>query len=466
MKIKFCGAAGTTTGSQHLIEVNGQRILLDCGLYQGHRNEAFERNQRFPFDASKIDAVVLSHAHIDHSGNLPNLVKQGFRGNIYSTSATRDLCSIMLPDCAHIQESDIHWLNKKRKRTGEPLLEPTYSLADADACLLQFVTVGYRRPLPIAEGVSLTFVEAGHLLGSAQVVLDIQDRATGKRQRLLFSGDVGRPDNDLLNNPEAVEGVDIMLMESTYGGRKHELPAHTSDQICQIINHALERHGKVIIPSFAVERTQQLLYTFDKLRAEGCFPRVPTFVDSPLAVNATNIFRLHTENLKPSVRDAMFMKRDPFGFDGLEMIRDVEESKSLNGLKGPAIIISASGMAESGRILHHLANNIENPNNTILFVGYCAQNTLGWKIRQGWKDVTILGERYHVRARVEILDSFSGHADHDELLSYFKAITGPKHHVFLVHGEPEHSQALQAALQPLYPACEVQVAQLLEEVEL
>ena len=466
MKIKFCGAAGTTTGSQHLIEVNGQRILLDCGLYQGHRQEAFERNQHFPFDASKIDVVVLSHAHIDHSGNLPNLVKQGFRGNIFATSATRDLCSIMLPDCAHIQESDIHWLNKKRKRDGQPLLEITYSIADAEACLLQFVTVGYRRPLQIADGVKLTFVDAGHMMGSAQVVLDIADRDTGKQQRLLFSGDVGRPNNDLLNDPEPVENVDIMLMESTYGGRKHDLPAHTSNQICDIIRHALERHGKVIIPSFAVERTQQLLYTLDRLRSEGCFPQVPTFVDSPLAVNATNIFRLHTENLKPSVREAMFMKKDPFGFDGLEMIRNVEDSKRLNSIKGPVIIISASGMAESGRILHHLANNIENPNNTILFVGYCAQNTLGWKIREGWKDVTILGSSYHVKAKVEILDSFSGHADHDELLAYFQHTTGPKHHVFLVHGEPEHSQALNAALQPLYPASAVKVAKLLDEVEL
>ncbi len=466
MKIKFCGAAGTTTGSQHLITVNGRRILLDCGLYQGHRQEAFERNQHFPFEAGKIDAVVLSHAHIDHSGNLPNLVKQGFTGNIYATSASRDLCSIMLPDCAHIQESDVHWLNKKRAREGQPLLEPSYSLADAEAALLQFVTIGYKRPLPIADGVTLTFIEAGHLLGSAQVVLDIDDHETGKRQRLLFSGDVGRPNNDLLNDPEPVENVDILLMESTYGGRHHELPAHTSDHICQIIRHALERRGKVIIPSFAVERTQQLLYTLDRLRSEGCFPPVPTFVDSPLAVNATNIFRLHTENLKPAVREALFMKRDPFGFEGLEMIRNVEDSKQLNFLKGPAIIISASGMAESGRILHHLANNIENPNNTILSVGYCAQNTLGWKIREGFKEVAILGGRYHVKARVEILDSFSGHADHNELLAYFKATTGPKHHVFLVHGEPEHSLALQAALQPIHPLGEVKVARILDEVDL
>lgn len=466
MKIKFCGAAGTTTGSQHLIEVNGQRILLDCGLYQGHRQEAFVRNQHFPFDASKIDVVVLSHAHIDHSGNLPNLVKQGFRGNIFATGATRDLCSIMLPDCAHIQESDINWLNKKRKRDGLPLLEITYSLADAEACLLQFITVGYKRPLTIADGVKLTFVDAGHMIGSAQVVLDITDRDTGKQQRLLFSGDVGRPGNDLLNDPEPVENVDIMLMESTYGGRKHDLAARTSDQICTIIRQAIERHGKVIIPSFAVERTQQLLYTLDRLRNEGCFPQVPTFVDSPLAVNATNIFRLHTENLKPSVRDALFMKKDPFGFDGLEMVRNVEDSMRLNFIKGPAIIISASGMAESGRILHHLRNNIENPANTILFVGYCAQNTLGWKIREGWKEVPILGANFHVNARVEILDSFSGHADHDELLAYFQHTTGPKHHVFLVHGEPDHSLALHDALQPLHTTGEVKVAKLLDEVTL
>jgi len=465
MKITFCGAAGTTTGSQHLIEVNSQRILLDCGLYQGRRHEAIERNQHFPFDATTIDCVVLSHCHIDHSGNLPNLVKQGFAGNIYATTATRDLCAIMLPDSAHIQMSDVEWLNKKRKVTGEPLLEPIYTKLDAQNSLQQFVTVGYHRSLPIADGVKLTFIDAGHVLGSAQVILDIQDRATGKQHRLLFSGDVGRPNTDLLADAEPSEAVDHVIMESTYGGRKHELAARTSEHICNIINTAIDRHGKVIIPAFAVERTQQLLYTLDKLSHEGCIPPVPTYVDSPLAVDATNIFRLHMDSLKPSVREALFMQRDPFGFDGLKLIREREDSQKLNDLIGPAIIISASGMAESGRILHHLRNNIEDRRNIILFVGYCAEQTLGWKIREGWPRVNILGDQFQVHAQIEILDSFSGHADHDELLGYFDRIGGAKKNVFLVHGESERANALQAALQERHEG-RVEVARLLQEVTL
>lgn len=466
MKITFCGAAGTTTGSQHLIEVNGRRVLLDCGLYQGRRQDAHERNRNFPFDPATIDMVVLSHAHIDHSGNLPNLVKQGFAGHIYCTPATRDLCAIMLRDSAHIQESDTDWLNKKRKALGQPLLEPAYTQMDAQAAMAQFLTVAYHRTLAIADGVQLTFIDAGHILGSAQVILDIDDHATGKKQRLLFSGDVGRPNNDLLRDAEPCENVDIVIMESTYGGRKHELAARTSEHICDIINSAAARHGKVIIPAFAVERTQQLLYTLDKLNHEHCFEPVPTFVDSPLAVDATNIFRLHLDGLKPEVRDALFMKDAPFGFEGLELVRDRTDSQALNHLRGPAIIISASGMAESGRILHHLRNNISNPDNTILFVGYCAEQTLGWKLRQGWPKVNILGDEFHVNAKIEILDSFSGHADHDELMAWFDRVTGPKSHVFLVHGDPERASALHAALEPHHPAGRVEIATLLQSVSL
>lgn len=464
MKIKFCGAAGTTTGSQHLLEVNGQRILLDCGLYQGRRSEAFERNQHFPFDASKVDCVVLSHCHIDHSGNLPNLVKQGFRGNIYSTPATRDLCSIMLPDSAHIQESDVEYLNKKRKRDRLTLLEPSYTLVDAHRTLGLFVTMGYERPMRIADGVTLTFIDAGHILGSAQVILDIDDRETGKKMRLLFSGDVGRPNNDLLNDPAPCEDVDVVIMESTYGGRRHELAAHTSDKICEIINEVLERRGKLIIPAFAVERTQQLLLVLDRLRYTGCLPWVATFVDSPLAVDATQIFRLHLDSMKPSVGEAIYTQQDPFGFAGLELVRDKEDSMKLNRLKGPAIIISASGMAENGRILHHLKNNVENPNNTVLFVGYCAENTLGWKLRNGYEKVNILGEEYHVRAHIEILDSFSGHADHDEMLGWFERVTGPKKHVYLVHGEQERAEVLRDDIAAHHPEATVEVARLLQEV--
>ncbi len=466
MKIRFCGAAGTTTGSQHLLEINGQRILLDCGLYQGRRAEAIERNSRFPFDPETIDCVVLSHAHIDHSGNLPQLHRNGFNGNIYATPATRDLCSIMLPDAAHIHEMDIKWLNKHRKRNDQPLLTPGYTFLDAEKVLRQFVTVSYHRPLPIAKGVTLTFIDAGHILGSAQVVLDIEDQENKKTLRLLFSGDVGRPGNDLLDPAEPCADVDYLIMESTYGGRKHEDAAHTSDHICHIINRVRRNGSRLIIPAFAVERTQQLLFKLDQLVAEGCIEPVPTYVDSPLAVRATEIFRLHLEDLREDVRNSIFMRNDPFGFEGLRLVRSVEESKSLNLLKGPAIIISASGMAESGRILHHLRNNITNKRNVILFVGFCAENTLGWKLRSGHPRVSILGDEFPVKAQIETLDSFSGHADHDELLNYYDQIAGPKKHIFLVHGEPDRSKALEDAITRRSPASRVHLPVRLQAFDL
>lgn len=281
MKITFHGAAGTTTGSQHLVEVNGQRILLDCGLYQGRRDEAWERNRHFPFDPKSLTAVVLSHAHIDHSGNLPNLTKQGYEGNIFATDATRDLCSIMLPDSAHIQESDVLWLNRRRADKGQPPLEPTYNRMDAEKCLRQFVTINYERPMLVADGVKLTYIDAGHILGAAQVILDIDDRETGRKSRLLFSGDVGRPKSDLLNPPQPSEGVDYVIMESTYGGREHEMEMASDDHICRVINETLKRHGKVLIPAFAVERTQQLLYSLNKLREQNCFPGHPHLCGQP-----------------------------------------------------------------------------------------------------------------------------------------------------------------------------------------
>jgi metallo-beta-lactamase family protein len=466
MKLTFCGAAGTTTGSKHLIEVNGQRILLDCGLYQGRRHEAFERNRDFPFDPAKIDVVVLSHAHIDHSGNLPHLCKRGFSGNIFATPATRDLCSIMLPDAAHIHESDIKWLNRHRKQDKLPLLEASYTMIDAEKCMRQFVSVGYHRAMIIADGVKMTFIDAGHVLGSAQVILDIDDKQTGKKSRLLFSGDIGRPDNDLLLDAEPCENIDHVIMESTYGGRHHELSTNAKEHLCQIIRRILQQRGKLIIPAFAVERTQQLLFTLDHLRHEQSFPPIPTFVDSPLAVKATEIFRLHIDDLKPAVRDAIFMRDDPFGFEGLQLVRSVDESKSLNKIKGAAIIISASGMAESGRILHHLRNNVENERNILLFVGYCAENTLGWKLREGHERVSILGDEFKVNADIEILDSFSGHADHDELLGWFDRVQGPKKRVFLVHGEPERSSALKAALDVKHTEGRVEVAVMGQQVEL
>jgi len=465
MKLKFCGAAGTTTGSQHLLEVNGQRILLDCGLYQGRRKDAYEVNCCFPhFDPKTIDQVVLSHAHIDHSGNLPNLSSKGFDGNIYATFGTRDLCQIMLADSARIQQSDAEWVNKHRLKDGLPLIEPLYTPIDAELCLRQFVNVGYDRKIMIAKGVELTFIDAGHILGSAQIILDIEDEADGKKKRLLFSGDVGRGNNDLLRDPVGSEGVDFVLMESTYGGREHELGTGADDKVAEIINRALKRGGKVIIPSFAVERTQQLLYVLHQLFQKDLIPDVPVYVDSPLAVNATEIFRLHPECFNEEVYQTLFDKSNPFGFEGLTLIRSVVRSKELNADERQSIIISASGMCEAGRILHHLKNGIENPRNTILFVGYCAENTLGYRIREKHEKVKIFGKEYTLRAHVEIMDSFSGHADHSELLDYFNAIKGSKKKVWLVHGESSRSDALCEALREIHDGA-VEVAVLGAEVE-
>jgi metallo-beta-lactamase family protein len=461
MKLKFCGAAGTTTGSNHLLEVNGHRILLDCGLYQGHRDDAYEINCCFPhFEPAEIDAVVLSHAHIDHSGNLPNLSKKGFRGNIFSTFATRDLCQIMLADAARIQTGDIEWLNKHRERRGENLLEPIYDERDAEQCMRLFVTIGYDRPMIIAPGVTLRFIDAGHILGSAQVVLDIDDSEDGKHKRFLFSGDVGRGGNEVLHDPVHAKDVDFVLMESTYGGREHEQGTGETDKFEEVMRRALKRGGKILIPAFAVERTQQLLFVLHQLFEEKRIPEVPVFVDSPLAVSATEIYRLHPECFNDEVYEFLFETRNPFGFEGLTLIRSVAASKELNARHGQCIVISASGMCEAGRILHHLKNSLEDERNTVLFVGYCAENTLGRRIRDGETPVRVLGGEYDVRAAIEAVDSFSGHADHSELMDWFAAMTGPKSHVWLVHGEPKHSAALCKALTESHPASQVEVATL------
>ncbi len=468
MKLKFCGAAGTTTGSQHLLEVNGKKILLDCGLYQGRRSDAYEINCCFPhFEPQEIDMVVLSHAHIDHSGNLPNLSRRGFTGNIYATFATRDLCTIMLADSAHIQEQDVEWLNKHRLRDRLPPAEPLYRKADAERCLRQFVTVGYERPMPIADGVTLTFLDAGHILGAAQVLLEVSDHEDGgKRKRFLFSGDIGRGENEILNHPVAVENVDFLLIESTYGGREHDLPPTGADEaVAEVLERSLQRGGKVMIPAFAVERTQQVLYVLNRLFHSGRLPRVPVYVDSPLAVGATEIFRLHPECFNEEVYEFLFEDGiDPFIFEGLHLVRAVNESKKLNQLKGPRIIIAASGMCEAGRIRHHLKNGIGDSKNTVFFVGFCAENTLGRFIRDGRHEVNIFGKRHRVHAAVEAIDSFSGHADHSELMEYFRAMSGKKAKVWLVHGEEEKSTALRDALRKEH-AGDVEVAVLGETVE-
>jgi len=465
MKLKFCGAAGTTTGSQHLLEVNGKRILLDCGLYQGSRKRAYDINCCFPyFDPKTIDIVILSHAHIDHSGNLPNLSTKGFTGNIYATHATRDLCQIMLADSARIQAGDIDWVNKHRKKEGLEPAVPLYTEQDAEHCLRQFVTVSYDRPMPVADGVSVTFIDAGHILGSAQVLLEIHDQADGKKKRFLFSGDVGRGGNEVLRDPVAVKDVDFLLMESTYGGREHEAPPGYGAHFGELIRQAVKRGGKILIPAFAVERTQQILFVLHELFERGEVPKLKVYVDSPLAVSATEIYRLHPDAFNDDVYETLFARQNPFGFENLTLVRSVNGSKALNDIEGVAIIISASGMCEAGRILHHLKNNIGDSKTTVLFVGYCAENTLGRRIRDGEREVPILGGRYKVRAKIEIIDSFSGHADHSELLDYFKKMSGPKSRVWLVHGEPDSAAHLRDALVPLHDGS-IEIAELGHEGE-
>lgn len=439
MEIGFYGAAQTVTGSQHLIRVNGNNILLDCGLYQGKRAESYERNLNFPFDPTTIDVVVLSHAHIDHSGNLPNLVKQGFQGDIICTSATRDLAATMLPDSGFIQERDVEYLNKKLRRQGKELVTPLYTHDDALATLQQFITQGYHRRRRIAEGVHLTFYEAGHMLGSCIVQLDIEDTSSGKNQTLVFSGDLGRKGIPIIRDPEIINGADILIMESTYGNRLHEPYFASEDKLRQIVNETVQRGGSIVMPAFAVGRTQQLVLTLHQLAERGEIPRLPIYVDSPLAVNATSVFQLHPECYDIETRTFMteYGVRNPFGFDDLTYIRKVEDSKALNTMKSPHIVISASGMAEFGRIVHHIKNRIENPQNTILITGWQAPSTLGRRLVDGVSPVRIFGEEYDVQAQVEVLNGFSGHADRDELLAWVSDMKKKPSHTFLVHGEPE-----------------------------
>ena len=445
MRLTFCGAAQEVTGSMHLLEVNNRRILLECGMYQGRRSETYERNLHFPFDPASIDAVVLSHAHIDHSGNLPNLVKQGFSGNIWCTAATRNLCTYMLMDSGYIQEQDAAYLNKQKKESGEPEIQPLYTQADAQATLGQFVGVGIHRPVPAADGVEATFYNASHILGAAQVALEIREHATGKHWRLVFSGDIGREEISILNPPENLETADIIIMESTYGDRLHGTYESARRRLRDVVNRTAKRRGKVIIPAFAVGRTQEIVYALNQLDADGDIPELPIVVDSPLAVNATDVFRMHPEAWSKEVQQFLTedSRRSPFDFDNLEYVRDVRRSKQLNSMSGPAIIISASGMAENGRILHHLKHSIEGKENTVLLVSFMAEHTLGRRLKDGADRVRIFGEEYEVRADVESIDGYSAHADQTGLVRWVQGFDRNRlQSVFLVHGEPNPMRTL------------------------
>lgn len=455
MRVHFFGATRTTTGSLYLFEINQQKVLLECGLFQGRRGESIERNRRFPFNPAEIDAVVVSHAHIDHCGNLPNLCHQGFSGSIYSTFATRDLASIMLEDSAEIQRADAEYVSKKRAKQGLPPVEPLYSATDAEKAVRQFVALNYDRPILVADGVTVTFRDAGHILGSAQVVLDI--REGNRKFRYLFSGDIGRGKDDILRDPEVVEDVDYLQIESTYGDREHAEKATANSEVGALVRATLAQHGKVIIPAFSVGRTQQIVYTLHQLVLARELPPVPMFVDSPLSVSATEIYRLHPECFNDSIYTFLRERENPFGMDNLTYIRETAKSIKLNELQDAAVIISASGMAEAGRIRHHLKNNIGDPKNLILFIGYCAEHTLGAQILSGREMVNIFGEPHHVRAKVASIDSFSGHADKSELASYVRKLQGRIKHISVVHGEESQALAFAETLRVLKPKAEVLV---------
>jgi metallo-beta-lactamase family protein len=449
MEIQFHGAARTVTGSQHLLSVNGSHILLECGLFQGKRRESLERNRRLPFDAASVDALVLSHAHIDHSGNIPNLVRNGFRGSIYCTFATRDLCSAMLRDSAYIQEHDVAYVNKKRAHKGLPPVEPIYTHEDAIASLKHFVSVGYGRSIFVAPGVECTFFDAGHILGSAFVLLEAEEN--GWRTRLLFSGDLGRRDMPILRDPAPAPPADALVIESTYGDRRHRSHGGAERRLRQLIGETCGDGGKVVIPAFSVGRTQEIVYSLHRLASAGQLPDVPIFVDSPLAVNVTEVFRLHPECYDEELLDFTARNRhpDPFGFDRLRYVRKVEDSKAINALEGPAVIVSASGMCEAGRVQHHLKHTVEDPRNTVLIVSWQAPHTLGRRLVERQKTVKIFGEEFRLRARVEAIGGYSAHADRDGLLGWVEPIARGLRRAFVVHGDPAPAAALAEGLEEI-----------------
>jgi metallo-beta-lactamase family protein len=446
MEIQFFGAAKSVTGSMHLITVNKEKYLLDCGLFQGKRQEAFQRNQNLPFDPASVKAVILSHAHIDHCGNIPQLIKQGFSGEIFCTHATQDLVSIMLRDSAYIQKKDTEFVNKLHKKKGLPPITPIYTLKDVENCINHFIGIGYNRQFHISQDVQITFLDAGHILGSAITILDAKEN--GQTLRITFTGDLGRKNLPVIRDPVQIRETDIFITESTYGDRLHKPIEDMKSILHDVVTETVKRNGKIIVPSFSLGRTQELVYFLHELFNEGTLPEIPIYVDSPLSVNVTEVFRLHPECFDQETHDEFLLNhQDPFGFYRLRYIRNTEESKKLNTSTEPCMIISASGMCEAGRILHHLRNNISDPRNTILIVGYMAANTLGRRIVERKDKIKIFGEKISMKANVVIMNGLSAHADRDELMTYFNGLLKERlRHVFVVHGEPNQSEALARAI--------------------
>ncbi len=445
MRINFHGAAHTVTGTQHLLEINGSKLLLDCGLYQGKRADTYERNLNFHFDPKSVDAVILSHAHIDHAGNLPNLTKQGYEGLIYATRATAELGSLMIRDSGRIQESDAEFVNRKRARHGESPIEPLYTEQDAEDVAGMFKGVDYAEVFEPIPGVIARFYEAGHILGSASVSLEIEEK--GKKIRLWFSGDIGRYRMPLLRDPILPEAVDYMIMESTYGDKSHSDPQNAFVEFRDVVKRTVERGGKVIVPAFAVGRTQELVYNLNEMMEDGDVPRVPVYVDSPLAVNATQVFKNHPECFDEETAQFVLEARHPaLDFNMLTYVKSVEESKALNERKEPMVIIASSGMAETGRIVHHIRNNIDNPKNTICIVSWQAPNTMGRRLADREPQVNIFGEVYKRKCDVATIGGLSGHAGQDLLMKYALGVKDSVKQIFLVHGEEKQAMTLKGLL--------------------
>jgi len=441
------GGAGEVTGSKHLFTAGNTTIMVDCGAFQGKRQDAERKNREWDIQVDKVDGVVLTHAHYDHCGLLPLLVKKGYTGNIYSTSATRDLANIIMMDSAKIQARDGEYLRKQAKRKGEKFdWEPLYDERDAIQAVSQFVAISYRRPIPVAPEVTLNFYDAGHILGSSLAVFDI--RENGREVRLAFSGDLGRKNKPILRDPDLIPDVDYLVLESTYGDRLHETTEGAMETLASVVTRTAARKGKVVIPAFAVERTQELVYFLHLLKDRGKIPKIPIYVDSPMATNATAIFKIHPECYDEETNQAFIdHHKNPFGFNELRYIQSVAESKALNNLEEPAIIISSSGMCEAGRIQHHLIHTISDPKNTVLIVGFMAAHTLGRYIRDRRPQVRILGTTVPVRADIEEIGSLSAHADYQEMWDYVSRLDLKRlKKIYLVHGEAEALTAFSSFL--------------------
>jgi len=457
MKIQFLGGVGEVTGSTHVIKTEKSAVMRDCGLFQGRRKEARIKNQTVFDNVEKLDAVVISHAHIDHSGNLPSIVKAGYSGPIHATYATCDLCEYMLRDSAYIQENDVKYLNKKLARKNLPLVEPLYTIEDAEKTFQLFQGHGYHEKLQLTEDIAATAYDAGHVLGAALHLFEVIEN--GKTHKIGYVFDLGRKNLPILEDPEQLQNIDSLVIECTYGNRLHKDIRYAGDRLEKIINDTYNRRGKIIIPSFSLERSQEILYVLEKLLGEQRIPEIPVYLDSPLAINVTSVFRKHTELFDRQSREILQTGSDFLGDKLVKCTRNVNESKALNEDKNPMIIISASGMCEAGRILHHLKNNVEDENNAVVIVGFQAQHTLGRKIVEKYEEIRIFGEMYKLNAKVHVLNTFSGHADRNDLIRYIKNAGDQCKNFVLVHGEEHSLQSIADELRQRRPDARIEIPQ-------